>query len=227
MLRLALQAEHLSHLPHIPKIEVNNVRQGFFEPSELKAVLEDLPSDLRAVVRFAAMTGWRKSEILSLCWRQVDFGVGMVRLEPGTTKNNEGRSFPFTALPALETLLVSQREATRAVERKENRIVVNGFHRNGKPIRDMRRSWDAACERAGVPGRWFHDLRRTAVRNLERAGVSRSVAMKLTGHRSEAVFRRYAIVAEQDLRDGVRKLSKLHPLDVDGTISAQIGGVGQ
>jgi len=58
-------------------------------------------------------------------------------------------------------------------------------------------------------GRLVHDLRRTAVRNLERAGVPRSVAMKLTGHKTEAVYRRYAIVAEADLREGVTKLAKL------------------
>ena len=65
-------------------------------------------------------------------------------------------------------------------------------------------------ERAGVPGRLFHDLRRTAVRNLERAGVSRSVAMKRTGHKTESVYRRYAIVSESDLTDGVRKLAGLY-----------------
>ncbi len=84
------------------------------------------------------------------------------------------------------------------------------FNRDGKRIQDFRTAWQGACERAGVQGAWVHDLRRTAVRNLERAGVSRSVAMKLTGHKTEAVYRRYAIVAESDLREGVEKLAALH-----------------
>jgi integrase len=81
------------------------------------------------------------------------------------------------------------------------------FHRSGDRILSFRRSWTKACARAGLPALLFHDLRRSAVRNLERAGISRSVAMKLTGHKTESVDRRYAIVAESDLRAAGEKLS--------------------
>ena len=77
-------------------------------------------------------------------------------------------------------------------------------------IRDFRKVWKNACAAAGVPGRIPHDLRRTAVRNLERAGVPRSVAMQLTGHKTESVYRRYAIVSESDLAEGTAKLAALH-----------------
>jgi integrase len=137
----------------------------------------------------------------------VDFQAGVVRLEPGTTKNDEGRTFPFRTYPALAALLKSQRDYTTAVERARATIVPWVFHWNGRPIRDFHTTWKEACDDAKLPDRIFHDLRRTAVRNLERAGVPRSVAMKLTGHKTEAVYRRYAIVCEADLAEGVRRLA--------------------
>jgi len=89
------------------------------------------------------------------------------------------------------------------------RIVAHVFHRYGRPIKSLRRAWMRACRDAGRPGLLLHDLRRSAVRNLERAGISRSVAMKLTGHKTEAVYRRYAIVAESDVRDAGTKLAAM------------------
>ena len=94
------------------------------------------------------------------------------------------------------------------------------FHRNGRPIKSFRKAWQEACAAAGVPDRIPHDLRLTAVRNLERAGVSRSVAMPLTGHKTESVYRRYAIVNEEDLAEGVQKLAA-------GKISGTIRGRGK
>lgn len=81
------------------------------------------------------------------------------------------------------------------------------FHRNGKQIKNFAGSWRKACKAVGVPGKLKHDFRRTAVKALERAGVSRSVAMKLTGHKTESAYRRYAIVSESDLGEGVAKLA--------------------
>jgi integrase len=79
------------------------------------------------------------------------------------------------------------------------------FARAAKPIRDFRESWAMACQRAGVPGLLFHDLRRTAVRNLRRTGVEETVIMKITGHRTRSVFERYNITDESDTREAGRK----------------------
>jgi integrase len=211
MFRLGERAGKVAGRPYVALLREDNIRTGFFEPEQFAAVRARLPEDLRPAVEFAYLTGWRlKSEVLALQWWQVDFEAGMVRLEPGSTKNADGRVFPFAALPALEGLLRTQAERTRAIERASGSIIPWVFHRHGRPIQYFRRTWIRACRLAGLPGRLPHDFRRTAVRNLERAGVPRSVAMKLTGHKTESIYRRYAIVAEQDLKDGVAKLAALH-----------------
>lgn len=209
MFTLAARAGKVAHRPRFPSIEVRNTRTGFFEEHELRAVLTHLPDCLRPFVEFANLTGWRKGEVRWLTWRQVDFAAGTIRLEPGTTKNDDGRTFPFRALPALAELMEKQRERTSALERETGQIIPWVFHRDGQQIGHFHDQWQRACRAAGVAGRLVHDLRRTAVRRLERAGVPRSVAMKLTGHKTESIYRRYAIVSEADLAEGVGKLATL------------------
>ena len=196
--------------PPFPTIQVNNVRSGFFEENEFRLLLQQLPEELRSLVTFAYYTGWRiRSEVMPLRWQQVDLHAGVVRLEPGTTKNDEGRQFPFGKLQELDEIMWLQRHRTNEVLVRTGQMVPWVFHRNGVPIRDFTKAWRIACKAAGLAGRIPHDFRRTAVRNLERAGVSRSAAMKLTGHKTESVYRRYAIVSEADLSEGVQKLARL------------------
>ena len=209
-LRLAYRARKLPSMPHIEPPSVTSVRKGFLTPPEVDAIIAHLPDPLGAVVQFAHLTGWRKGEVLSLRWSQVDFDQGTVRLEPGDTKNSEGREFPFRPLPDLQHTLEEQRRRTRELERQTGRIIPYVFHRDGRPVRNMSKAWQTACDRAGVEGAWFHDLRRSAVRNLERAGVPQSTAMKLTGHLTASVYRRYAIADHEVLEEGVGKLAKLH-----------------
>ena len=231
-LSLAHRAERIQRVPYIEMLQEDNVRQGFFERDQFEAVRGRLPEHLRPLVTFAYATGWRiPSEVLRLQWRQIDFEAGTVRLEPGTTKNREGRTFVMTT--ELRACLEAVRERTTAFEREAGQIVPHVFHRDGKPIRDFRGAWRNACESAGLPGRLPHDFRRTAVRNLERAGVSRSVAMKMTGHKTEAVYRRYAIVSEQDLHEAAQKLTastergRVVPLRVLGTVLGTVASAAR
>ncbi len=204
--RLAVRNGLLPGAPFISMLPERNVRTGFAEANHVEAICRHLPHDEADVVRFMFITGWRSNtEALPLTWPRVDWSGGFIRLNPGTTKNEEGRAFPL--IPELRSILERRLELTRRCERAQDRIIPFVFHRNGRPIKTMRRSWASACRKAGVPGLILHDLRRSAVRNLERAGISRSVAMKLTGHKTENVYRRYAIVAETDLRGAGRKLS--------------------
>jgi integrase len=221
MFTLGHSAGKVPARPPFPSIKVRNTRSGFFEEAQLAAVLERLPDTIRPVVEFAYLTGWRIGEIRSLTWRQVDLKAGVVRLEPGTTKNEEARTFPFKTSPELAALLGRQRQLTSVVERETGQIVPWVFHRRGKPIRSFHATWRRACREAGCPGRFIHDLRRTAVREMERAGVPRSVAMKLSGHKTESIYRRYAIVSEADLADGVSRRASFR--ERTRTVPAQSG----
>jgi integrase len=185
-------------VPKMPMLQEHNTRSGFFDDAMFAAVRAKLPAALQPVVTFAYVTGWRiQSEILPLEWRHVDRTAEEARLEPGTTKNQAGRVFPFTDdLRALMEALWAEHEALQ----KAGTICPFVFHRNGRRIKGFRTAWANACAAAGFPGRIPHDLRRSAVRNMERHGLSRSVAMQLTGHKTEAVYRRYAITSEADLR---------------------------
>ena len=208
MLKLAVRVKLLDARPELPVMgESRNARQGFFEDGEFRAVLDHLPEDLQPVMEFMYLTGWRRSEAIGLQWRQVDLAAGEVRLESGETKNNEPRVFPLKALPVLGALLRERRERTSETERERGCIVSHVFHRGGKPIRSYHDSWRRACAEAGFPGKLVHDFRRTAVRRLERAGVPRSQAMKLVGHKTEDIYRRYAIVSQADLVEAVAKVA--------------------
>ena len=214
MFSLAVEAGKLLYRPHIPMLKENNVRTGFFEPGQYRAVLAHLPTDIRPVIEFAHITGWRiASEVLPLEWRQVDFDAGEVRLDAGTTKNRDGRVFPMTA--ALRTVLKAQHVEHERLKKAEMiepwvffRIVAEGRggEKKPRPIKTYDKAWKLACKGASCPGRIPHDLRRTAVRNLVRAGVSEHSAMRLVGHKTRSVFERYNIVNEGDLRDAARRL---------------------
>jgi len=204
---LAKQSGKVGSIPYIPKLKENSIRTGFFEVAQFRSVHKHLPDHLKPHAHFAYLTGWRQSEISSLELRQVDFEVGRVTLDVGTTKNDEGRVFPLTH--ELRELLESQKEYTLKLQHKEGKVIPWVFHKKGKPIGDYRKAWKTACRKAGVPGRIPHDFRRTAVRNLVRAGIPERVAMQMTGHKTRAVFERYNIVSEGDLDMAAQKLNDI------------------
>lgn len=207
MFSLSLQGGKLLAKPHIPLLHEDNVRKGFFEHDQFEAVAAHLPNELVLMLRFAYITGWRvRSEVQTLQWRQVDFAAGEVRLDPGTTKNKQGRTFPFT--DTLREVLVSQLVVADGLQQTTGTICPWVFHRDGRPIKTFVTAWRTACIRAGCPGKIPHDLRRTAVRNLIRAGVSEPVAMAMTGHLTRSVFDRYNIVSSRDLRNAAALLSE-------------------
>ena len=139
--------------------------------------------------------------------------AGTVRLDSGTTKNREGRTVILTL--DLRAVLLEQWKQACVIVKKRNpeatardiATAVPVFHRTGKPIKDFRGAWATACKNAGQTGRIPHDFRRTAVRNMVRAGIPERVAMMISGHKTRSVFERYNIVSEADLRAAAERLS--------------------
>lgn len=187
--RLAVEAGKVATRPVIKMLHVSNTRKGFFEESMYQAVLDRLPNYLKPVITAAYITGWRtQSELLTRQWRHVDLHTGWLRLDPGETKNGEGRLFPLTS--KLRAMLEAQRDHVRKLELATGQVIPWVFvHDDGRRIKKFRYAWIKACRDAGFPQMLVHDFRRTAIRGFERAGISQSAATKLTGHETEAVYR--------------------------------------
>jgi len=216
MFRLGMQANKVLRVPYFPTIQVDNVRTGFFERADFERVRAELPDYLQPMVTLAYWTGWRRDELLNLEWRQVDLNAGTVCLDPGTTKNGQGRLI-YLPPEALDTLR-AWREATAGVERERSCIIVRVFHHDGAPIHDFYTAWRSACQRAGVAGRLLHDFRRTAARNYVRSGVPERVAMQILGHKTRSIFDRYNIVSEGDLRAAAEKVAIVR----EGTVREKV-----
>lgn len=224
-----------NEVPTFPSISVSDPREGFFERGEHEQVRAALPPDEGDLAEYLYWSGWRTSEAKGLLWSDVDEVAGSIRIED--TKNGKPRTLPYSALPALAELIAHRREVTDAVQRKRSMKVNHVFHRNGEPIRHFRRSWTSACIAAGlghevrepdvldaagavvkrgrlvrkVALRIPHDYRRSAARNLSRAGVPEAVIMKLCGWKTRSVFDRYNVVPERDLAEGLAKLAGAPP----------------
>jgi len=195
----------------IRKLRESGPRQGFFEREQYAKVRRHLPTDLQVATTIAYTFGWRmQSEVLTLERRQLELKANTLRLEPGTTKNGEGRLVYLTQ--ELKSLLVAQIDRVVGLERQTGTIIPFVFPHlrgqfRGQRRCDFRKAWATACKRAGVIGMLKHDFRRTAVRNMVNAGVPERLAMQVTGHKTRSVFDRYHIVSPGDLQDVARRLA--------------------
>jgi integrase len=187
------------HVPFVEMLTENNVRKGFVEPQQygkLVAECNKVGLWLRAMFECGYTWGFRVSELQNLRVHQIDLTGKLVRLEVGETKNGEGREVPMT--PTICELLKV------CIEGKQPNDYV--FSRgSGKRIADFRVSWKKATTNAGMPALLFHDLRRSAVRIMVRAGINQNVAMAISGHKTASVFARYNIVSAKDKFEGMLK----------------------
>lgn len=193
-------------------------RQGFFERSELEKLMKELPKHLKGIALFAWWTGCRRDEILQMRWEWVDADFGMVRIPGEFCKNGEARIIPL--VPELRDMLFLLK-GERDAHYPEARTI---FTKDGRRFSGSRMyaDWNAAIERGGVQGAtYLHDMRRTAARNLIRAGVPQSIAKKITGHKTDSMFSRYNITDERDL---VRAAEQLHHYGSRQEIAPVSGG---
>ncbi len=202
--RLARTQERISRVPHVPLYHADNARQGFTDREQFETLVGYLPSVLADVARFAYLSAWRRGEVVPLRWTQVDRNVHEVRLE--TSKNGRKRTLPLEG--ELSEIIERRWQARQFETPNGTALSPLVFHVGGRPIIDFRKAWAAACRAAGVAGLRFHDLRRSAIRNLIRAGVPQSVCMALSGHRTVSTFIRYAIASDDDKREALRAVAQ-------------------
>jgi integrase len=206
-----LKAKEVGPAPAIPKLD-ECVREGFLERAEFEIIANHLPEDLQDFSRWGYFTGWRKGEIASLRWNELNMESRQLRLRGQFSKNGEARTVPL--MGELWELIRRRWKARRY--KGENgetilsplvffRLKGRGEPKPGAPVKQFSKAWKSACEAAGKPEALFHDFRRTAVRNMIRAGVDRKIAMMISGHKTESVFNRYNITDDRDLKDAIQK----------------------
>jgi integrase len=190
--------------PHFGLFKLDNARQGFVEDADYRKLIEALPSHLKCIAITGYHLGLRAGELRKLRWTQVDLDAREIRLTASQTKGKRPRTAPIYGdlLPAL---------SHQKTERDANWPDVPWvFHWHGKPIGHSLKGWRRSAKAAGVPDLLFHDLRRSAIRNMERAGIPRKIAMSISGHRTESVYLRYDIVSQRDLAIAREKLEAFH-----------------
>jgi integrase len=197
---IAVELGRLGTAPVIkpPTVGKENARSGFLTRAEFERLRDALPSDLRDPVEFLFWSGWRVSEMRTLEWKDVQ-SDGTIWLDPQKSKNNEGRELPLN-----ESLREIIERAKAKRPSLQSRFVF--LRADGSPIGLFRKSWATACRKAGLGSIIVHDLRRTAIRNLVRSGVSETVAMSLSGHKTRAIFDRYNITSSDDRKNAMRAL---------------------
>jgi integrase len=193
----------LQRVPRIRMLPEPKRRIRFLTRDEADRLIEALPEHLRPVVRFALATGCRMSEILRLEWERVDFGRRVAWLDPGTTKNGEGRGIPLNNDAVL---------GLRAVERVHPRWC---FTYGGKPMRAVGSAWERSLRRARIENFRFHDLRHTWASWHVMSGTRLQELMELGGWKSFEMVLRYAHLAPEHLASAARRIERSWEI-VDG-----------
>jgi integrase len=188
----------VAEIPEIPMLdESDNVREGLLSHADYVKLREELPAHQKLLLVIGYHLGMRSGEILGLRWGQVDWAANLIRLEKRQTKGKQARNAPLYG-----ELRVWLEMAYADPKRGETIISWNGVR-----ISETKTSWKKACARAGVPGLYVHDLRRTAISNMiNGAGIPEKTAMLICGHKTRSILDRYNIVIERDIHTAGRRM---------------------
>ena len=198
---------------HVEKPDPKNERDRIVSAEEWGLLKKTCAPHLLRFLTIAYTVGPRKSEWLKLEWPDVDMRRREFTLRK--TKNGETRVVPMTP-DVYETFVELHKE-----RRLDTQSV---FLYKGKPWKNPRTAFAAACRRAGIRGLRLHDLRHTASTNLRRAGVDTMTAMKIVGHKSEQMPRRYNTIQPEDLHEAAQKLQRYTANTVITLASSPVSG---
>ena len=177
----------------------DNERDRVLAPDEFNRLMIELPGHILPIVYLGYYTGMRKSEILNLTWEKINMLEGFIDLQQKDTKNREPRRIYFN-----EVLWLVLRNANKIRSIHHNFVFTN----RGKPIKNIREGFNNALKRAKIENFRFHDLRHTFNTNMRKAGVDQTVIMKLTGHKTSAMFNRYNAIDQDDAREAMHRLDQ-------------------
>jgi integrase len=190
MLNLAEQEAKIDAVPfkRMKALKENNIRNRILSAEEYERLLAACPPHTARIVKMAYYTGMRQGEILNLKWDQVDIKGGMVRLRPEDTKTDDARTIPLH--PEVIAML-------NAMPRTIHGFV---FTCDGRPVKEVKRSFKTACKRSGIENFTFHDLRHTCINNWRLQGHDYFRIMAASGHKTMNVFKRYNTVTDEELK---------------------------
>jgi integrase len=203
-------------IPAFPIVDESyNVRQGFLTFEGYEKVYAALPVSLKPLFCCAFHVSSRKGELQNILWSQVDLAEGLIVLDPLDTKNKKGRALPIYG-DMVEVLKNQKQIRDKQFPEcehvffwhTEDAMIANGGQRSipGTHIKVFRKSWTKAVKAAGYPSLLFHDLRRTAERNMTKAGMDQDMRMKISGHKTPSMSTRYNIVVAADVAEERKKM---------------------
>jgi integrase len=191
---------HDNPVSRVRFFDEHNIRYRILTAEEFHRMLDASPDYLKPILQCAYNTAMRRGEILGLTWDKVDLKAGFIRLKDTDTKTDDARNIPIgrelrDVLGRLPVALDAQGKRLPYV-----------FTHNGRPVKSIKRVFARVRQQTGITNTVFHDYRHTATTNLRRAGVDALTAMRITGHKTMAVFKRYNTIDEQDLQAAQRRL---------------------